>query len=67
MAFPNNANDSVPKLLLTLVNMVLEEPGMKDQKTSTYNCTAAKIQQCETPVPSYVGLVLHAHTRKREL
>ena len=81
----------MPKLLLTLVNMVLEGPSIKDQMEEATSPAARTIAQLlkfnsvkhkrapdtaafvrhstaqETPVPLYIGLMLHAHTRKREL
>ena len=85
--------DSVPKLLLTLVNMILEGPSIKDQKEYSMSSAALSIAQLlkfnsvkhsrlegstksfnvrhstaqETPLPMYIGLVVHTHTRKREL
>ena len=83
--------DSVSQILLTLVNMILEGPSIKDQMAKatspaalaiaqmpTFNTvkqkwtldTAASVRHNasqETPVPIYVGLMLHAHTCKREL
>ena len=85
--------DSVPKLLLTLVNMILEGPSIKDQKEYSMSSAALSIAQLlkfnsvkhsrlgestkssnirhstaqETPLPMYIGLVVHAHTRKRDL
>ena len=91
MLFPNNAKRTVPKLLLTLVNMVLEGPSIKDQMEEATSPAALTIAQLlkfnsvrhkrapdtaafvrhstaqETPVPLYIGLMLHAHTSKREL
>ena len=91
MVFPNNAKRTVPKLLLTLVNMVLEGPSIKDQMEEATSPAALTIAQLlkfnsvrhkrapdtaafvrhstaqETPVPLYIGLMLHAHTSKREL
>ena len=90
--FPEECQeDSVPKLLLTLVNMVLEGPSIKDQMEEATSPAALTIAQLlkfnsvkhkrapdtaafvrhstaqETPVPLYIGLMLHAHTSKREL
>jgi hypothetical protein len=85
--------DSVPNILLTLVNMILEGPSISDQsefsaKSSAltiaqllkFNCvkhtrleghttssTARRSTAQETPVPMYIGMMLHAKTRKREL
>ena len=90
--FPEQCQeDSVPQLLLTLVNMILEGPSIKDQMEEVTSPAALTIAQLlkfstvkhkraqgtaafirhstaqETPVPLYIGLMLHAHTRKREL
>ena len=90
--FPERCQeDSVSQLLLTLMNMVLEGPSIKDQLTEGTSPAALAIAQLlkfnsvkhkrtagtaafvrhrtsqETPVPLYIGLMLHAHTRKREL
>ena len=90
--FPEKCQeDSVPQLLLTLVNMILEGPSIKDQMQEATSPAALTIAQLlkfnsvkhkrapdtaafvrhstaqETPVPLYVGLMLHAHTRKKEL
>ena len=80
----------MPQLLLTLVNMVLEGPSIKDQLEEATSPAALTIAQLikfnsikhkrapetaafvrhstaqETPAPLYVGLMLHAHTCKRE-
>ena len=84
--------ESVPPLLLALVNMILEGPNIKDQCENT-NPAAVSIAQLlkfnsikhrrlqdisqsvsvrhnaaqETPLPTYIGLMIHAHTRKKEL
>ena len=88
----NCQQESVPKLLLALVTMVLEGPSIKDQIQECSTQAALSIAQVlkfnsvkhtrsqvdittstkhsiaqETPIPTYIGLVLHAHTRKREL
>ena len=90
--FPEHCQeDSVPQLLLTLVNMILEGSSIKDQMEEETSPAALTIAQLlkfntvkhkqaqgtaafvrhrtaqETPVPLYIGLMLHAHTRKREL
>ncbi len=84
--------ESVPHLLLALVNMVLEGPNIKTQSQESTSQAALTISQLlkynslkhrrtssdvktsvrhnadiETPVPTYIGLMLHAQTRKREL
>ncbi len=88
----NCQQESVPKILLALVTMVLEGPSIKDQIRESSTQAALSIAQLmkfnsvkhtrsqvdtissvkhstaqETPMPTYSGLVLHAHTRKREL
>ena len=90
--FPEKCQeDSVPQLLLTLVNMILEGPSIKDQMQEATSPAALTIAQLlkfnsvmhkrapdtaafvrhsttqETPVPLYVGLMLHAHTCQGEL
>ena len=86
--FPEHCQeDSVPQLLLTLVNMILEGLRIKDQmeeatlmiaqllkfntvKHKRSQGTAAFVRHStaqEIPVPLYIGLMLHAHTRKKEL
>ena len=90
--FPEHCQeDSVPQLLLTLVNMILEGPSNKDRMEEATSPAALTIAQLlklntvkhkraqgtaafvrhstaqETPIPLYIGLMLHAHTRKREL
>uniref|UniRef100_UPI00358FEB60 uncharacterized protein isoform X2 n=1 Tax=Myxine glutinosa TaxID=7769 RepID=UPI00358FEB60 len=84
--------DSVLKLLLALVNMVLEGPSIRDQSAYPAKSAAFTIAQLlrfnsvkhrrlegstsvnvrhnatqETPVPMYIGLMVHAQTRKREV
>ena len=80
--------ESVPSILLALVNMILEGPSVHDQnKASTsaalsiaqllkFNSKHKRKQATptvrhsidqETPVPIYIGLMLHAHSRKRDL
>ena len=81
--------ESVPSLLLALVNMILEGPSIQDQNEATtsaalsiaqllkFNGIKHKLKQAtptvrhsigqETPVPIYIGLMLHAHSRKRDL
>ena len=81
--------ESVPSLLLALVNMVLEGPSIQDHseaatpaalsitqllkfnsikhKRTTQSVTVRHSIDQETPVPTYIGLMLHAHTRKRDL
>ncbi|CAJ1048465.1 hypothetical protein GWK47_003689 [Xyrichtys novacula] len=81
--------DSVPQLLLTLVNMILEGSSIKDQMedatSSAAGLTIAQLLKSnsvkhkrapnttafvrhstaqEMPVSLYIGLMLHAHTRK---
>ena len=89
----NCQENSVQKLLLALVNMILEGPNIKDQSREAMTPAALSIAQLfkyqsrpthrrkqkdavqyvrhntdqETPLPIYVGLMLHAQTRKREL
>jgi hypothetical protein len=85
---------SVPKILLTLVNMLLEGPGNLDSQDNkaaesisqliVFNAVkthrkwkSANVQQKapevrhpisqETPLPIYLGLMLHALTRKTKL
>ena len=88
----NCQQESVPKRLLALVNMVLEGPSIKDQiqecstqlhfpiaqvlKFNSVKHTRSQVDTTssvkhsiaqETAVPTYIGLVLHAHTQKKEL
>ena len=85
----DSQKESVPSLLLALVNMILEGPSIQDHSEATtsgalsiaqqlkFNAIKHKRKQAtatvrhsidqETPVPIYVGLMLHAHTRKRDL
>ena len=91
--FPTGCQkESVPSLLLAVVNMILEGPSIQDQSQATtsaalsisqllkFNSVKHKRKQAtaqsvtvrhsidqKTPVPMYVGLMLHAHTRKRDL
>ena len=91
--FPSGCQkDSVPSLLLALVNMILEGPSMKDQveamtsaslsiaqllksnsvkherkQASTQSLTVRHSIDQETPVPTYIGLMMHAHTCKMDL
>ena len=80
--------ESVPPLLLALLNMILEGPSTKDQIEDTTPAALSIAQLLkfnsikhrrtqdtthfvrhtttqETPVPTYVGLMLHAHTCKK--
>ena len=85
--------DSVPNLLLALVNMVLEGPSIRAQSEYPVMSAALTIAQLlkfnsvkhrrlegpttsanvrhstaqETPVSMYIGLMVHAQTRNREL
>ncbi len=84
--------ESVPFLLLALVNMILEGPSIQDHSEAMssaaltisqllkFNSVKQKRKQTaaqsaivrhsidqETPVPIYVGLMVHAHTRQRDL
>ena len=88
--------DSVPNVLVAMVNMVLDGPSIKNQSHSSSTQAALSIAQLlkfnsvkqsqkqgatktqeppsvrhssseETPLPTYVGLMLHAETRKRGL
>ena len=84
--------ESVPSSLISLVNMILEGPSIKDQVYQHSNATALSLAQLlkfnavkharkqkdkptylrhslerETLLAIYVGLKLHAETRKREL
>ena len=82
--------ESVPQLLLTVVSMMLEGAGIKNQARQSLSSASLTISQLikyssvkherrgastdvghsisqETPLPIYLGLMLHAHTRKREL
>ncbi|KAL7407599.1 hypothetical protein ABVT39_010851 [Epinephelus coioides] len=84
--------DSVPNALLSLVNMVLEGPSVRNQSAYPPTSAALSIAQLlcfnntkhsrhegptptnirhstsqETPVPMYIGLMVHAQTSKREL
>jgi len=84
--------ESVPPLLLALVNLILEGPSIQDHCEATtpaalsiaqllkFNSIKHKRRQAttqsgtvrhsidqETPVPMYIGLMLHAHTCKRDL
>ena len=85
--------DSVPNLLLVLVNIVLEGPSIRDQSEYPATSAALTIAQLlkfnsvkhrrlegpttsanvrhstaqETPIPMYIGWMVHAQTRKREL
>ncbi|KAG7177478.1 hypothetical protein Hamer_G026069 [Homarus americanus] len=84
--------ESVPSLLLGLVNMVLEGPSINDQiadispaaltiaqllrfnsfkhkrvHNATTSLTEMHSTSQESPVPLYMGMMLHAHTRNREL
>ena len=93
IGFPEGCQkESVPQMLICLVNMILEGPNIKDQMTDTgtaavaiaqilkFNSVKHKRMQStspsstvrhshaqETPLPIYVGMMLHAHTRKKEL
>lgn len=70
MAFPKKCQkDSVPKLLLTLVNMVLDGPSMKDQKQhllqhsrllSCSNSTVLSTSEHQTAV--FSDTILHRDT-----
>ena len=88
--------DSVPNVLVAMVNMVLDGPSIKNQSLSSSTQAALSIAQLlkfnsvkqrrkqgatktqeppavrhstsqETPLPTYVGLMLRAETRKRGL
>ena len=88
--------DSVPNVIVAMVNMVLDGPSIKNQSLSSSTQAALSIAQLlkfnsvkqrrkqgatktqeppavrhstyqETPLPTYVGLMLHAETRKRGL
>ena len=88
--------DSVPNVLVAMVNMVLDGPSINNQSPSSSTQAALSIAQIlkfnsvkqrrkqgasktqeppavrhstsqETPLPTYVGLMLHAETRKRGL
>ena len=81
--------ESVPSSLISLVNMILEGPSIKDQAYQPSNPAALSLAQLfkfnsarkqkdkptdlrhslerETPLAIYVGLKVHAETRKREL
>ena len=82
--------ESVPQLLLTMVSMMLEGAGIKNQAHQSSSSASLTIAQLikynsvkherrgagtdvrhsisqETPLPIYLGLMLHAHTRKRGL
>lgn len=96
-SFPGGCQeDSVPNVLVAMVNMVLDGPSIKNQSHSSSRQAALSIAQLlkfnsvkqsrkqgatktqeppavrhsksqETPLPTYVGLMLHAETRKRGL
>ena len=96
-SFPGGCQeDSVPNVLVAMVNMVLDGPSIKNQSHSSSTQAALSIAQLlkfnsvkqsrkqgatktqeppsvrhsssqETPLPTYVGLMLHAKTRKRGL
>ena len=82
----------MPKLLLTVVNMVLESPSIiiseypaplaaltiaqlltfnsvrhKRREGPTTSVNVRHSTDQESPVPMYIGLMVHAQTRKREL
>ena len=88
--------ESVPNVLVAMVNMVLDGPSIKNQSLSSSTQAALSIAQLlkfnsvkqrrkqgatktqehpavrhstshETPLPTYVGMMLHAETRKRGL
>ena len=93
--FSNGCQEkSVPPLLLTLVQMVMEGPSIKDQmtdstpaalaiaqlvkfnsvkhtrtphSTNASTCSVRHQSSQETPLPIYMGLMLHTHTRKKKL
>lgn len=80
---------SVPKVLLALVRMILDGPGIETKAKAPpqaaltiaqllqYNCQIRRRQDStarihhsmdrETPLPIYLGLETHVHTRKRQL
>ena len=95
-SFQGGCQDSVPNVLVAMVNMVLDGPSIKNQSLSSSTQAALSIAQLlkfnsvkqrrkqgatktqeppavrhstsqETPLPTYVGLMLHAETRKRGL
>ena len=55
--------ESVPSSLLALVSNVLYGPNIKTQSSSSETPN----REWETPLPIYVGTIMHAKTRKREL
>ena len=84
--------ESVPSSLVSLVNMILEGPSIKDQAYQPSNPAALSLAQLlkfnavkharkqkeastdfrhgleqETPLAIYVGMKVHAETRKREM
>ena len=82
--------NTVPKLLLTLVEMILDGPSITDQSrnpvTAQSALTIAQLllfnshtchpasksnphhsKDREPPLPLYLGMSVHAHTRKRDL
>ena len=73
---------SVPVSLLGLVRMIHEGPNIKDQNAQSNNALAISqliafnpikqtherhTRSSETPLSIYLGLLLHAHTRKKDL
>ena len=91
--FPEGCQEeSVPPLLLALVNMIVEGPSVNEQMADTNPAAISTAQILkfnsvkrkrtrgttsstsvrhsvaqETPLPTYIGMMLHAHTRKKEL
>eukprot|EP00112_Aurelia_sp_Birch-Aquarium-sp1_P024416 Seg771.7 transcript_id=Seg771.7/GoldUCD/mRNA.D3Y31 product="hypothetical protein" protein_id=Seg771.7/GoldUCD/D3Y31 len=87
----SSKNESVPEVLVALISMILEGPGIKEQTQEIalsaarsiaelvkYNAVKHKRSQAhvtekssrhavhqETPLPIYLGLLVHAETRKK--
>ena len=69
---------SMPRSLSAMVAMILNGPNFKSQECDSVSQASISIAQLlqyhisvrrprETPLPIYVGLVVHARTRKRDL
>ncbi|CAH3026074.1 unnamed protein product [Porites evermanni] len=63
----NCQRGSIPQTLLSLVNMILEGPKAKYQSTIKPEECTRYVKSQETPLPVYIGVVLHLKTLKRDL
>lgn len=61
------SSSSITQPVLTISQLLMSNSTVRRQKNEQASCPTRRTQGRETPLPIYLGVMLHTKTRKREL